>query len=323
VFLCGTLYPKPRRYESAILNLDSEEGPGTHWVAYKKTGDSILYFDSFGSLKPPIELVHYFNPYKIRYNPDNPKYNYSLALIGFHTYNSIPNIESGVNNKFYYWELGDRATEKIINIPVGSYEIGDIEAYLQKRVVPSGAKQQSDSYFSLKPNNNTLKCKIRSKHEINFTPKDSLAALLGYSAQVLKPVTLCQSDLPVNQKNSSYSNPNFDESIVREEVRTYYPFVKSFGNNDEVEIAIYQQDSILLMSEAAIIIEGTLKKNATGTGTVVSTRTKRAEMEESIKQFVDMMREMKMEIKQGQDAIKEEMKQCQDEMKSAQEAMKN
>ncbi|KAJ8969746.1 hypothetical protein NQ317_009580 [Molorchus minor] len=226
VFMRDCLPSKPRRYESAILNLDSEEGPGTHWVAYKKTGDSILYFDSFGSLKPPIELVRYFNPYKIRYNPDSyqtyntnfsikvinimshiftvrgrssilsvdfnnpieldPKYNYSLALIGFHTYNSIPNIESGVNNKFYYWEL------------VGSYEISDIEAYLQKRVVPSGAKQQSDSYFSLKPNNNTLKCEIKSKHEINFTPKDSLAALLGYSAQVLKPDTLYQSDLPVN-----------------------------------------------------------------------------------------------------------------------------
>ncbi|KAJ8971285.1 hypothetical protein NQ317_019126 [Molorchus minor] len=82
-------------------------------------------------------------------------------------------------------------------------------------------------------------------------------------------------------------------------------------------------------------------------------------MEESINQFMEMMREMKMDIKQGQDemkrgqdemkrgqdemkeemkqgqdaikeemkqgqdAIKEEMKQCQDEMKSAQEAMKN
>ncbi|KAJ8977363.1 hypothetical protein NQ317_009560 [Molorchus minor] len=70
-------------------------------------------------------------------------------------------------------------------------------------------------------------------------------------------------------------------------------------------------------------------------------------MEESIKQFMDMMREMKSgqdemkmdikqgqeEMKQGQDAIKEEMKQgqdaikeikqCQDEMRTAQEAMKS
>ncbi|KAJ8969747.1 hypothetical protein NQ317_009581 [Molorchus minor] len=79
-----------------------------------------------------------------------------------------------------------------------------------------------------------------------------------------------------------FQDPNFDESIVREEVRTYYPFVKSFGNNDEVEIAIYQQDSILLMSEAAIIIEGTLKKNATGTGTIEFTNNAGAFLFDSI-----------------------------------------
>lgn len=48
----------------------------------------------------------------------------------------------------------------------------------------------------------------------------------------------------------------------------YYPFVKSFDNNDEIEIAIYQQDALLLMSEAALSIEGTLKKNSAGTGTI-------------------------------------------------------
>ncbi|KAJ8975434.1 hypothetical protein NQ317_000170 [Molorchus minor] len=61
-------------------------------------------------------------------------------------------------------------------------------------------------------------------------------------------------------------------------------------------------------------------------------------MEESIKQIMDMMKAMKQgqdaikeemkdaikeEMKQGQDAIKEEIKQCQDEMRTAQEAMKS
>lgn len=47
----------------------------------------------------------------------NPQYDYSLALIGLHTYNSIPNIEEGVNSKFYYWELDDKTNERVINIP--------------------------------------------------------------------------------------------------------------------------------------------------------------------------------------------------------------
>lgn len=60
VYMRDTLPAKPRKYESAILNLDSNRGPGTHWVCYKKHGDTVYYFDSFGNLRPPAELVRYF-----------------------------------------------------------------------------------------------------------------------------------------------------------------------------------------------------------------------------------------------------------------------
>lgn len=46
--------------ESAIVNLDDNAGVGTHWVAYKKRKSLIIYFDSFGNLPPPLELVRYF-----------------------------------------------------------------------------------------------------------------------------------------------------------------------------------------------------------------------------------------------------------------------
>lgn len=49
----------PFNYESAIVNLDSEEGIGSHWVAYVKKDKNVHYFDSYGNLKPPIELVSY------------------------------------------------------------------------------------------------------------------------------------------------------------------------------------------------------------------------------------------------------------------------
>lgn len=35
------------------------------------------------------------------------------------------------------------------------------------------------------------------------------------------------------------------ESIIIEEIRMYYSFVKLFGNNNEIEITIYQQDALL------------------------------------------------------------------------------
>ena len=49
-----------RRNESGIVNLDDATGPGTHWVAYAKRNNRVMYFDSFGNLRPPKELERYF-----------------------------------------------------------------------------------------------------------------------------------------------------------------------------------------------------------------------------------------------------------------------
>ena len=49
-----------RRNESGIVNLEDATGPGTHWVAYAKRNNRVVYFDSFGNLRPPKELVRYF-----------------------------------------------------------------------------------------------------------------------------------------------------------------------------------------------------------------------------------------------------------------------
>lgn len=63
----------PLKVECAVVNLDSSEGPGTHWVAYYKKENLVCYFDSFGNLKPPLELLDYFNirgKTIIKYNND-------------------------------------------------------------------------------------------------------------------------------------------------------------------------------------------------------------------------------------------------------------
>lgn len=43
-------------------------GRGTHWVAYKKNYNNVTYFDSFGDLRPPQEVIKYFDGCKIKYN---------------------------------------------------------------------------------------------------------------------------------------------------------------------------------------------------------------------------------------------------------------
>lgn len=58
----NSLPKKPHVNETAIVNLDSADGEGTHWVCYRKKKDHVLYFDSFGNLRPPTELIKYFGP---------------------------------------------------------------------------------------------------------------------------------------------------------------------------------------------------------------------------------------------------------------------
>lgn len=65
----NSLPKKPLHNECAVVNLDDLNGPGTHWVAYCKKKNEISYFDSFGNLPPPKELVKYFGSNKIiKYN---------------------------------------------------------------------------------------------------------------------------------------------------------------------------------------------------------------------------------------------------------------
>ncbi len=44
--------------ECGIVNLDDNEGRGTHWVAYYIDNKNKIYFDSFG-LDPPLEIINY------------------------------------------------------------------------------------------------------------------------------------------------------------------------------------------------------------------------------------------------------------------------
>lgn len=50
---------KPWRNECMVLNHDSIENGGTHWSCFAKNDENVYYFDSFGKLAPPLELIDY------------------------------------------------------------------------------------------------------------------------------------------------------------------------------------------------------------------------------------------------------------------------
>lgn len=115
---------------------------------------------------------------------------YVIGLVDLSTYNSIPNIEVGVNNLFYY---GDQKIE----FEEGSYEIEDISQYIRERI---STRDGRAAQFSLKANNNTLQTVIKSPNErIDFQKPNTIGPLLGFTARVLDPgIKRHVSDLPVN-----------------------------------------------------------------------------------------------------------------------------
>lgn len=62
------LFKKPKLYECAIINLENSSSRGSHWVAYRKFGDVIIYYDPLGNLRPPRPLQEYFGNCKVFYN---------------------------------------------------------------------------------------------------------------------------------------------------------------------------------------------------------------------------------------------------------------
>jgi hypothetical protein len=130
--------------------------------------------------------ANYFPPIEL-----DSRYDYAIGLVGLHTFNTIPNLIEKLNNKFYY-------DDKILSIPTGAYEVTDIEHFLQNSLADANSNQKElNEVISLKPNQNTLKCVLKSRYKINFQPKDSIGRLLGFSDRILEPNVTYQSDLPV------------------------------------------------------------------------------------------------------------------------------
>lgn len=58
-----------KQKECGVINLDSSDNAGTHWCAYFKIKETCFYFDSFGNLPPPNEMIDYLGSYcRIFYN---------------------------------------------------------------------------------------------------------------------------------------------------------------------------------------------------------------------------------------------------------------
>jgi hypothetical protein len=99
---------------------------------------------------------------------------YGIGLVNFETFNVIPNIDES-NNLFIY------DSNSQIRIPPGSYELSDINDYLQKHTSNKGVL-----LFHITANNNTLRTHIKTTVPISFQ-KGTIGKLLGFKNKDLPP----------------------------------------------------------------------------------------------------------------------------------------
>lgn len=131
------------------------------------SGDSATLHADF---HPPIYL-----------NSDS---NYVVGLTNFETFNAIPNVDIH-NNKVYYGK-----NNEFITIPSGSYEMEDINKYLQEQFKNKGVS------FQLYANNNTLKSTIKSTTDIIFK-EGTIGKILGFKNGIISGDNLPKaSDYP-------------------------------------------------------------------------------------------------------------------------------
>lgn len=103
----------------------------------------------------------------------DPNISYVIGLTNFETFNAIPNIDES-NNKVYFGHHNE-----FITIPTGSYEMDDVNKYLQSEF------QKRNISFHLYANNNTLKSTIKTTTDIFF--KDgTVGKILGFNYGTIK-----------------------------------------------------------------------------------------------------------------------------------------
>ena len=105
----------------------------------------------------------------------------------------------------------------MVTIPLGSYEIQDIERYIQQSLVTGNFSSvivsnnkielekfveknlnENSTVINIKTNNNTLRSEIKCNQKVNFKPDDSIGQLIGFKQRFLEANKIHVSDLPVS-----------------------------------------------------------------------------------------------------------------------------
>ena len=124
---------------------------------------------------------------------------YEIALVNLETYYSFPNIDDSNNIFVYSHDQGQTWTK--IKIPIGSYEIDDLNQTIRFEMEKAGHYDEvnNESYISISANSNTLKSIliIEQGYQVDFNQQNNLSKVLGFTGKKYTE-GFHESEKPVN-----------------------------------------------------------------------------------------------------------------------------
>ena len=109
---------------------------------------------------------------------------FKIAVTFLTGYNGIFNV-TDKNNKFYFLKsISDEDGYIIITIPVGAYELENLNNEIKRIIIDEGHYTEATYPFTIKPNFSTLGSIIEISTQgpiITFIPDDSIRDLLGFN----------------------------------------------------------------------------------------------------------------------------------------------
>ena len=127
------------------------------------------------------------------------KKKYEIALVNLETYYSFPNIDDSNNIFVYSHDQGQTWTK--IKIPVGSYEIDDLNNYLRFEMERLGHYDEvnNEPFINIAANSNTLRCIliIGKGYQVDFNQANNLSRVLGFTGNKYAE-GFHESEKPVN-----------------------------------------------------------------------------------------------------------------------------
>lgn len=142
--------------------------------------------DFITKYKPPIKL-------------DSDR-SYSVALVNLESYNSLPNIEEGINNEFRY-SPDNGLNFTTISFDTGAYELKHLNNLLFEKMKANDHfdSVNNASYIKITGDTNTLRAimELENGYVVDYRPDNSLRDMLGFDAQLYSS-EFNQSSNPVN-----------------------------------------------------------------------------------------------------------------------------